>query len=84
MESALATYLKAEDAYDKALNNIIRNPQVIENIRADFKKMYPKYYINGLSHTLGGLYASIYRKSDNKLVDGMGFPLSDGTWSFNR
>lgn len=84
MNANLETYFKAEKALSNAIKDIISNPQVIENIKKDFEKMYPGYYINRISSVADGIFASIYRKSDNKIVDGIGFPLPDRTWSFNH
>mgnify|MGYP003607931971 FL=1 len=46
--------------------------------------MYPEYYIHLIGAVTGFISASIYRKSDNRIVEAISFPNHNGTWSFKH
>lgn len=84
MNPKLKAYFEARRAYDKAVADVVDDPQVVEDIKKDFEEMYPKYYIHLIGAVTGFISASIYRKSDNRIVEAISFPNHNGTWSFKH
>jgi hypothetical protein len=84
MNPKLKAYFEARRAYDKAVADVVDDPQVVEDIKKDFEEMYPEYYIHLIGAVTGFISASIYRKSDNRIVEAISFPNHNGTWSFKH
>lgn len=64
--------------------SMVDDPQVVKDIKKDFEEMYPEYYIHLIGAVTGFISASIYRKSDNRIVEAISFPNHNGTWSFKH
>lgn len=77
MNPKLKAYFETRRAYDKAVAD---DPY----IKKDFEEMYPEYYIHLIGAVTGFISASIYRKSDNRIVEAISFPNHNGTWSFKH
>jgi len=84
MNPKLKAYFEARRAYDKAVADVVDDPQVVEDIKKDFEEMYPEYYIHLIGAVTGFISASIYRKSDNRIVEAISFSNHNETWSFKH
>lgn len=84
MSSALKMYFEARKAYNQAIDNVVNNQQVVEDIKKKFEEQHPGYYINSISAVTGLISATVHRKVDNRIVEAMVFPKSDGTWDFKH
>lgn len=83
MNKHIEAYLKASKEYFNVLYNITRNPIITDEIKKDFEEKYPEYYINQLFDLNNWITASIYRKSDNKIMDAFAYICSNGEWKFD-
>lgn len=83
MNKHIEAYLKAREEYMNAMYSMTRNSEVIEEIKKDFEEKYPEYRIDRLSDTNDWITASVYRKSDNKIMDAFAYIRSNGEWEFD-
>lgn len=79
-EEIVTTCNIAREYFSKA-NQMLKECEKIINDM--FTEKYPGYYIKNpyMSSSLL-VYAEVYRKCDNKLVDPLGVLHSDGSWAF--
>ena len=82
MNTKLTKYFKIQKSLDQTINNILEDPDTLEEIKNDFSKRYPDYRIGLLYSMYNQIWASVYHNSSNKVKEPMAFPNSDGTWNF--
>lgn len=77
----LSNYQEARKNYDQTVNEIIRH---IDLINESFESQYPDYYIGHLYNVTSEISASVYRKSDNTIIDAFAIPMGDCTWRLEK